>query len=58
MPDSEAVRRWKRANTYNLTLTFNHHVDADILARLETVDSKAKYIRDAIREKMERERQK
>lgn len=35
MPDSEAKKRWIKANTTHIAIKLNNHTDADILAALE-----------------------
>ena len=50
MADSEAKRRWMAENTSHLGIKLNHRTDADIIEKLEQVDSKSAYIKQLIRE--------
>lgn len=45
----EAVQRYNAKNTTLIQLRLNYKTDADILARLDQVESKAGYIKDLIR---------
>lgn len=45
---------WQKENTKIITMRLNTATDSDILKRLEEVDSKQGYIRQLIREDMER----
>ena len=49
MPDSKAKREWMKTNTTIITMKLNHNTDADIVARLTTVDNKNGYIKQLIR---------
>jgi hypothetical protein len=53
--DSKAHAEWLKGNTTVLSIRLNHHTDADILDRLETVESKQGYIKKAIRAYMAKE---
>ena len=55
--DSTAKKAWDKANTFFIGLKLNRHTDAMIIDRLETVNNRQGYIKEAIREKIERERQ-
>lgn len=48
-PQSEAKTRWDRENTVVVTMKLNKNTDADILEKLESVDSKQGYIKELIR---------
>lgn len=58
MPDSEAKYRWQQEHTTILNIRLNHNTDADILEALKAMPSKSGFVREAIREKLERDRQK
>lgn len=47
-----ATYKYDREHTVRLSLKLNKATDADILARLETVESKQGYIKDLIRKDM------
>lgn len=48
MADSNAKRRWDSENTTKVTVKLNRKTDAKIIARLESVDNKAAYIKSLI----------
>lgn len=50
MADSRAKRQWDAANTRIITIKLNNKTDADIIARLTTVDNKNGYIKQLIRQ--------
>lgn len=54
-PESIARTQWTKENTTRVVLKLNNHTDADILDRLETVESKQGYIKKALRAYMEQE---
>lgn len=49
MPQSEAKTKWDRENTTVVTMKLNHHKDADILEKLNSVPNKQGYIKELIR---------
>ena len=49
MPDSAAKKAWVQEHTTRIVMNLNHHTDADILRRLESVASKQGYIKSLIR---------
>ncbi len=49
IPDSEAKKKWTRANTTRVVLNLNHNTDKDVLAKLDDVPSKQGYIKALIR---------
>ena len=49
MPDSQAKKAWRAANTTRVVMDLNHNTDAEILAKLASVPSKQGYIKDLIR---------
>ena len=52
MPSKEASARWDAENTVQIKLKLNKVTDADILAKLEEVESKQGYIKELIRQDM------
>ena len=48
----KAVNKFNKEKTKSVQLRLNMNTDADILAKLETVDSKMGYIKRLIREDM------
>lgn len=58
MTVSEAQRRandkYNKANTVVFTMRLNHKTDADIIKKLNEVDSRQGYIKRLIREDIER----
>lgn len=56
MADSQAKRDWMKANTTVITMKLNHRTDADIIEQLTTVDNKNGYIKQLIREDIEKSR--
>lgn len=51
----KAVAKYDKANTTRLTLKFNNKSDADIIEWIAKQDKKQTSIKQAIREKIERE---
>ncbi|MDD6142524.1 MAG: hypothetical protein PUD16_03370 [bacterium] len=51
----DAQTKWAAAHTTRVVMNLNHNTDADILDRLETVESKQGYIKKALRAYMEQE---
>lgn len=49
MPDSEAKKKWVREHTTVYRMKLNHNTDADIIEKLESVESKQGYIKELIR---------
>lgn len=53
MAETEAQKRarekYEKANTVQLKMKLNRNTDADILAKLESVDNKQGYIKSLIR---------
>lgn len=49
MPDSPAKKKWVAEHTTRIVMNLNHNTDADILQKLESVDSKQGYIKSLIR---------
>ena len=45
----EAVKRYNQAATVQLAVRLNRRTDADIIAKLEQVESKAGYIKQLVR---------
>jgi len=54
MPDSEAKKAWRAANTTRVVMDLNHNTDQDILQRLSDTPSKQGYIKRLIREDIAR----
>ena len=48
-PDSEAKKKWVKEHTTVYRMKLNHKTDADIIKKLESVESKQGYIKDLIR---------
>lgn len=55
MATGAAAAAWDRANTVRVHLKLNKHTDAEIIEKLSKVDSKQGYIKQLIREDLERE---
>lgn len=53
MPDSKAKTAWVKSNTVPLHIRFNKHTDADIIEKLDSVDSKQGYIKELIRKDLQ-----
>lgn len=53
---TERVYRYNKVNTIQVSLKLNKKTDADVIARLNEMESKRGYIIDLIREDMEYER--
>lgn len=53
MPDSKAKIAWVKSNTVPLHIRFNKHTDADIIKKLDSVDSKQGYIKELIRKDLQ-----
>ena len=49
---TEAVKRYQERNTRLMSIRLNLNTDADIIQRLEEVDSKQGYIKKLIRQDM------
>lgn len=49
MPDSPAKKAWIAAHTQRIALKLNLNTDADVLAKLASVESKQGYIKALIR---------
>ena len=45
----KAIAKWDKSHTKSLHLKFNTEHDADILAKLESVESKQGYIKNLIK---------
>lgn len=46
---NRVIERWQRENVVRITVKLNKNTDADILEKLETVDSRQGYIKALIR---------
>lgn len=53
MPDSAAKKAWVAAHTQRIVMKLNLNTDADILAKLASVESKQGYIKALIRKDLE-----
>lgn len=53
---SEAVYKYNKANTVNIPFRLNIKTDADVIARLNEMESKRGYLIDLVREDIEYER--
>lgn len=57
MAETEAQKRarekYEKTNTVQLKMKLNRNTDADILAKLESVDNKQGYIKELIRDDIE-----
>lgn len=53
---TEAVYKYNKINTIQVSLKLNKKTDADVIARLNEMESKRGYIIDLIREDIEYER--
>ena len=55
LPSNKKAReKYNKNNIKNMTLSFMLKSDADILEFLETCDNKAGFVKEAIREKMQK----
>lgn len=54
MPNSPAKSAWDREHTTQLSIKLNNRLDADILAKLQTVENRQGYIKQLIREDISR----
>ena len=54
--ESAAHIQWVKENTTRIAVKLNNNTDADILNRLETVESKQGYIKQALRAYIAQER--
>jgi hypothetical protein len=54
MADSQAKRDWMKANTTMIAVKLNNRTDADIIARLTTVDNRTAYIKQLIRQDIQK----
>jgi hypothetical protein len=52
MADSRSKREWDAANTRIITIKLNNKTDADIIARLTTVENRNGYIKQLIRQEI------
>lgn len=52
----EADMKYKKNNTKQIALRLNYNTDADILAKLESVENTQGYIKDLIRADIEKNR--
>ena len=48
----KAQAKYDKNNTKNITFKFNKKTDADILAKLDSVDNKQGYLKELIRKDM------
>ena len=48
--DSEAKKKWDKANTRKFLLKLNKNTDSDIITRLDKAQSKQGYIKSLIRQ--------
>lgn len=55
MAKGEAKTRWDRKNTIMVTMKLNKNQDAEIIAKLESVDSKQGYIKQLIKADIEKD---
>ena len=55
MADSQAKREWIKANTTMITLKLNHRTDVDIIERLTNVDNRSAYLKQLIRDDIQRD---
>lgn len=53
-----AIEQWNKANTRQIALKLNKNTDADILGYLEKLENKNGFIKDLIREHIEKENEK
>jgi hypothetical protein len=53
---SEAVYKYNKVNTINIPFRLNKKTDADVIARLNEMESKRGYLIDLVREDIEYER--
>lgn len=51
----QAQRRYRKSHTKQITLTLNLSTDTDIIERLDAVDNKQGYIKQLIRDDMQKE---
>lgn len=51
----KAHQKWVAEHTTRVVMNLNHNTDADILDKLSTVESKQGYIKNLIRNDMEKE---
>ena len=49
MPDSQAKKNWDKEHTRQLSIKLNRNTDADILQKIESMNSYALYIKTLIR---------
>jgi len=50
IPDSEAKKKWNKANTQRVVMNLNKNTDNDIITRLNEVPSKQGYVKSLIRQ--------
>jgi len=50
MPDSEAKKRWIKENTTMIHIKLNHNTDQDLLEFFETLDNRAGFIKQLVRD--------
>jgi hypothetical protein len=50
IPDSEAKKKWDKANTQQVIMKLNKNTDRDIITRLDEVPSKQGYVKSLIRQ--------
>ena len=55
MAKGEAKARWDKENTVMVTMKLNKNQDAEIIAKLESVDSKQGYIKQLIKADIEKD---
>ncbi|MDD5880996.1 hypothetical protein [Stecheria intestinalis] len=48
----ETIREWQARHTTKITLRFNNESDRDIIEKLQSVGNKTEYIRQLIKEDM------
>lgn len=49
MPETKAAADWRRENKCKVTLNIMRRTEADILARLDAVPNRSRYIKELIR---------
>ena len=56
MAKGEKLQEWKRANQYRLAIDLNRNSENDkpLIEKLESVDSKAAYVKGLIRDDIEK----
>ena len=55
-PSNEVISRYQKKAITRVVVTLHKHNDKDIIQKLDEVENKSGYIKESIREKMDREK--